>query len=84
MKKSLSIWYQAVDNLSRNDWNLSETPNLEFFKKQFRMSFKHLIINSNEIYKIANSEKLKKNVNNFTKRIADIMIKTIKEISVST
>ncbi|VVC34147.1 Hypothetical protein CINCED_3A021840 [Cinara cedri] len=81
VEKTVSSWYQAVDSLSRNNWDLPEISNLESFRKQFKTSFKHLIINGSDVYGKANDAKLKRNVNDFTREIASIMIGLLKEIS---
>lgn len=83
VKKEVSNWYQAVDTLSKNNWSLQNNMlNLDSFKNLFRTSFKHLVINGGEIYKIADNKFMKQDVDRFTREIANIMIVTLKDIMV--
>lgn len=84
VKEAVSSWYQAIDMLSRDNWQLPKTLSLKSFQKQFRTSYEHLIINGGEIYEKANGDKLKRDVNDFTRGIANILIGILKEISVKT
>lgn len=82
VKKAVSSWYQAIDTLSKNNWSLPNLLNLDSFKKQFRTSFKHLVINGGEIFNETDSEHMKRDVDDFTREIANIMITTLKDITV--
>lgn len=82
IKKAVSSWYQAIDVLSRDDWKLPEVLSLKSFEKQFRTSYKHLVINGGEVYETAKSEKVKRDVDDFTREIANMLIEILKDISV--
>lgn len=81
-KKSVSNWYRAIDQLSRDKWNLPDEPSLESFTKQFRTAFKHLVINGGDVYAEAPGEKTRRDVDDFTRGVADTMVETLKKISV--
>lgn len=81
VKKAVSSWYRAIDELSRNNWQLPDVLTLESFRKQFMTAYKHLILNGVEIYEKSDTENLKRDVEGFTKDIANMMIETLKEIS---
>lgn len=80
VKKSVSSWYQAVDTLSRDNWQLPKVLSLDSFAKQLRTSYKHLVINGGEIYDKANSEKTRREVDDFTREIANILIEVLKDV----
>lgn len=83
VRRAVTNWYRAIDQLSRDNWTLSEASSLRSIGLQFRTSFKHLVINGAEIYENdALSDKEKRIVDDFTKEIADIMIGLMREISV--
>lgn len=82
IKKAVSSWYQAIDTLSRDNWQLPKILSLKSFQKQFRTSYEHLVINGGKIYEKANGDKLKQDVDDFTRGIANILIEILKEISV--
>lgn len=83
VRRAVTNWYQAVDQLSRSNWNLPGTSTLRSIGLQFRTAFKHLVINGTEIYENdALSDKEKRIVNDFTKEIADILIELMREVSV--
>lgn len=81
VKEAVSSWYRAIDTLSQDNWNLPDTLTLESFRKQFLTAFKHLVLNGGEIYEKSDTQNMKRDVDGFTRDIADIMIGTLKEIS---
>ncbi|KAL5240164.1 hypothetical protein ACI65C_007574 [Semiaphis heraclei] len=81
VKKAVSSWYRAIDTLSRDNWNLPDALTLDSFRKQFMTAYKHLVLNGGEIYEKADTENVKRDVDGFTRDVADIMIETLKQIS---
>jgi len=81
VKKTVSNWYRAVDKLSHNNWTLPEVPSVESYEKLFRTSYKHLVINGAEVYWNAKSGRVKRDVNDFVKAIATMLIGILKGIS---
>jgi len=84
VKKAVSSWYRAIDTLSQDNWNLPSALPLESFKKQFMTAYKHLVLNGAEIYEKSDSEIVKRDVDGFTRDVADMMIGTLKGISVKS
>jgi len=84
VKKAVSSWYRAIDTLSQDNWNLPSALTLESFKKQFMTAYKHLVLNGAEIYEKSDSEIVKRDVDGFTRDVADMMIGTLKGISVKS
>lgn len=81
VKKAVTSWYRAIDTQSRENWNLPDALTLESFRKQFRTAYKHLVLNGAEIYEKSDTENMKRDVDGFTRDIADMMIGTLKDIS---
>ncbi|XP_016658726.1 uncharacterized protein LOC103307644 [Acyrthosiphon pisum] len=81
VKKAVSSWYRAIDTLSQDNWNLPAALTLESFRKQFMTAYKHLVLNGAEIYEKSDSEIVKRDVDGFTRDVADTMIGILKGIS---
>lgn len=58
------------------------TPSVEWFGKQFRTAYKHLVVNGADVWERANGERVKRDVDAFVRGIADALIGTLKDISV--
>jgi len=84
VKKAVSSWFRAIDTLSRDNWNLPDALTLDSFRKQFMTAYKHLVLNGGEIYEKADTENVKRDVDGFTRDVADMMIETLKKISVKS
>jgi hypothetical protein len=82
VKNAASNWYRAVDTLSHDNWQLPKTLDLESFKKQFMTTYKHLVLNGGEIYEEAVNERTRRDVDGFTRRIANVLIETLRNITV--
>ncbi|XP_025425231.1 uncharacterized protein LOC112694084 [Sipha flava] len=81
VKNAASNWYRAVDTLSHDNWQLPKTLDLESFKKQFMTTYKHLVLNGGEIYEEAVNERTRRDVDGFTRRIANVLIETLRNIT---